>query len=100
MDAPTSDVDYVIVGAGSAGCVLARRLSEAGTKVLVLEAGGQDALPEIHNPQAWPFLQGTAVDWQYKTLADRNFKPSLHRSLLRRTGFRVRPSPPSSDPAQ
>jgi choline dehydrogenase-like flavoprotein len=36
------DFDFVIVGAGSAGCVLAKRLSQAGHRTLILEAGGQD----------------------------------------------------------
>lgn len=44
------EADYVVVGAGSAGCVVASRLSEDGSKVLLLEAGGRDAHPFIHIP--------------------------------------------------
>src|SRR5207302_10391669 len=43
--------DYVIIGAGSAGCVLANRLSvDPGTKVILIEAGGRDWSPYIHDP--------------------------------------------------
>jgi len=56
--------DYVIVGAGSAGCVLAARLSEdPGVKVAVLEAGGQDNRPEVSIPAAFPMLLKSSVDW-------------------------------------
>jgi choline dehydrogenase-like flavoprotein len=56
--------DYVIVGAGSAGCVLAARLSEdPEVKVALLEAGGQDTRSEIAMPIAFPMLLKSSVDW-------------------------------------
>ncbi|HEY1348624.1 MAG TPA: choline dehydrogenase [Ktedonobacteraceae bacterium] len=71
--------DYIIVGAGSAGCVLANRLTEdPQVKVLLLEAGGQDDRPEIHLPIAFTKLFQTACDWAYETQP----QPRLHdRSL-------------------
>jgi choline dehydrogenase len=60
--------DYVIVGAGSAGCVLASRLSEnPDARVLLLEAGGPDTASEIHIPAAVNFLFKSAYDWDYLT---------------------------------
>ena len=62
-----SEYDYIIIGAGSAGCVLANRLSEDVSKrVLLIEAGDVDCLDAIHIPAASGTLQGTAVDWQYR----------------------------------
>lgn len=61
-------VDYIIVGAGSAGCVLANRLTEnPDLTVLLLEAGGPDDHPDIRIPARWWNLMGTSVDWCYQT---------------------------------
>jgi choline dehydrogenase-like flavoprotein len=60
--------DYVIVGAGSAGCVLANRLSEDPTvSVLLLEAGGKDRSPNIKIPAAFAKQFHTKLDWDYAT---------------------------------
>ena len=47
------EFDYIIVGAGSAGCVLAKRLAEAGHKTLLLEAGGRDNYHWVHIPMGY-----------------------------------------------
>jgi choline dehydrogenase len=60
--------DYVIVGAGSAGCVLANRLTaDPAVRVLLLEAGGPDKKTEIHIPAAFAKLFNTEYDWAYST---------------------------------
>ncbi len=60
--------DYVIVGAGSAGCVLANRLSEdPSTRVLLLEAGGKDRSPNIKIPAAFANQFHTKLDWDFMT---------------------------------
>lgn len=60
--------DFIIIGAGSAGCVLANRLSEnPNNQVLLLEAGGPDKKLEIHVPAAYTKLHRSEVDWAYET---------------------------------
>jgi len=60
--------DYIIIGAGSAGCVLANRLTEdPKIKVLLLEAGGKDSRKEIHMPAAFSKLFKSPCDWAYYT---------------------------------
>lgn len=60
--------DYVIVGAGSAGCAVTGRLSEdPGVSVLVLEAGGRDRSPNIKIPAAFAKQFRTKLDWDYST---------------------------------
>ncbi len=62
--------DYIIVGAGSAGCVLANRLSAEGRRVLLLEAGPPDRKREIHIPGAFSKLMRSEVDWDFWTEAE------------------------------
>jgi choline dehydrogenase-like flavoprotein len=75
-----SQADYVIVGAGSAGCALAARLTEdPEAKVTVLEAGGPDSAEAIHVPAAWPTLWGTEVDWAYETTPQPGSSGQVHQ---------------------
>jgi len=68
-----SNFDYIIVGAGTAGCLLANRLSADPTKrVLLLEAGGRDNYHWIHIPVGYLYCIGNPrTDWLYKTLPDK-----------------------------
>lgn len=67
------EFDYIVVGAGSAGCAIANRLSESGKyTVAVIEAGGKDSNPWIHIPVGYFKTMGNPnTDWCYKTEADQ-----------------------------
>jgi choline dehydrogenase len=63
--------DYIVVGSGSAGAVITRRLVDAGARVLLLEAGGPDSNPNIHEPSGLFNLWLTDEDWGYFTVAQK-----------------------------
>jgi choline dehydrogenase len=65
--------DYIVVGAGSAGCVLANRLTEdPSVSVLLLEAGGEDDADEIRIPAAFGALFKTKWDWNFETVEQKH----------------------------
>jgi choline dehydrogenase len=68
VSAVRQSYDYIVVGAGAAGCVVANRLSADGSSVLVLEAGGRDINPLIHIPVGFTKLTTPDVNWGYSTV--------------------------------
>ena len=74
-----SEHDFIVVGAGSAGSVLANRLSEnSKAHVLVLEAGGTEIGPNVENPSMWFTLLGSPIDWGYNTVP----QPGLNNRVI------------------
>jgi choline dehydrogenase len=55
--------DYIVIGAGASGAIVAGELSKTGAKVLVVESGGADTAPTISNPSIWFYNIGGALDW-------------------------------------
>ena len=70
------EFDYIIIGAGSAGCVLTNRLIKSGKyKVLLLEAGGKDNYPWIHIPVGYyKTMHNPKTDWCFKTEPDETME--------------------------
>lgn len=64
----TFEADYIVVGAGTAGCVMAGRLAQAGKTSVVVEAGGSDAHPHVRIPAAFAKLFKSRRDWAYETV--------------------------------
>lgn len=72
--------DYIIVGGGTAGSVIAARLSQdPGISLLLLEAGAAQPLPEMSDPAAWFALWRTSVDWDFETVPQRATQGAVHR---------------------
>ena len=81
MSDASNRFDYIVIGGGSAGCLMANRLSaNPANTVLLLEAGKSDAYPWIHIPVGYLYCIGNPrTDWMYKTEADKGLNG---RSLL------------------
>jgi choline dehydrogenase len=60
--------DFVVIGAGSSGCVVASRLCEAGASVVLIEAGAEPTNPAVKIPALYLTLMDTELDWGFRTV--------------------------------
>lgn len=87
--------DFIVVGAGAGGCVVANRLSEIpNARVLLIEAGPERNPDAVKHPAAWPTLFGSEIDWGYATvpqpqLNDRNIYEPRGRSIGGSSNFYI-----------
>ncbi|TVQ35133.1 MAG: glucose-methanol-choline oxidoreductase [Geminicoccaceae bacterium] len=79
VDAIAPAYDFIVVGSGSAGAALAHRLATTSdARVLVLEAGGPDDIPEIHDPRQWGAALGTAATKWFQTTPQPHTLDRIH----------------------
>ena len=83
---PQGSCDYIVVGAGAAGSVVAAELAKSGAEVLVVESGGADSAPTISNPSVWFYNVGGPLDWKLpiapvSQLNNRKFNMALGHVL-------------------
>jgi choline dehydrogenase-like flavoprotein len=97
--------DFVVVGAGAAGSVLAAELSSSGAQVLVVESGGPDEAPTIASPSTWFYNVGGPLDYHLPVNPSANgwsvrFSTSCHsRPSLKASDFRIASPRPDRVPS-
>ena len=80
LEIAVKDYDYIVVGAGAAGCVVASLLSrDAAATVLLLEAGSPARTRAMSMPNAWPENLGSATDWANVTTGQVDAYPEAGR---------------------